>query len=109
MASGYGGDGLTFGTVAGLMIPNLITRNEDEFDQIYQPGRVPFTGAQSFLKKNFHVARHFISDRILTKPPKQMEELQVGQGCVIRNGKEYIAASRQDDGRIAQSSSQEGR
>lgn len=100
IGTGYSGDGLTFGTLAAMTISNLIVHGYDEYDDMYQPARLNFSAAQNILKKNFDVARYFITDRIKVRTTKDVEGLKPGEACVIRNGRSYLAVYRSESGEI---------
>lgn len=100
IATGYSGDGLTFGSLAGSMICNLIQQGHDAYEDLYHPGRVRLTGASDFIRKNIQVTRDFIADRLLQPSSRYVDRLAKGEGCVIRDGSSYVAVYRDTGGNL---------
>ncbi|MFW7379865.1 MAG: FAD-dependent oxidoreductase [Oligoflexus sp.] len=94
IATGFQGDGLTFGTLSGMILSSMIVHGHHEYDDLYEPKRLKLSTAPNFLQKNFSVAKHFIGDRINLKSGKAVDELLQGEGCVIKEGRSYLAVYR---------------
>ena len=94
VATGFSGDGLTFGTLAGRMIADQIVTGSSDYEDLYNPSRVGLAGAGEFIKKNFHVTQQFVMDRVTTPTAKKIAQLQKEEGCVVRDGTSYLAAYR---------------
>lgn len=100
IATGFSGDGLTFGSLAGAIICNLILQGQDAYEDLYNPGRMRLTGASDFIRKNAQVTRDFIADRLLQPSSRVIQNLAKDQGCVIRAGGSYVAAYRDPEGSL---------
>jgi glycine/D-amino acid oxidase-like deaminating enzyme/nitrite reductase/ring-hydroxylating ferredoxin subunit len=51
IATGDSGNGLTHGTIAGMLIADLINGTLNRYENIYSPSRITMQGIQSFLKE----------------------------------------------------------
>jgi glycine/D-amino acid oxidase-like deaminating enzyme/nitrite reductase/ring-hydroxylating ferredoxin subunit len=51
IATGDSGNGLTHGTIAGILIADLINGHSNPIEPIYSPSRINMHGIQSFLKE----------------------------------------------------------
>lgn len=97
VATGDSGNGLTHGTIAGLLITDLIQGRENPWTRLYDPGRVPLRAAAEFARENLNVAAQY-ADLFASGELSGSEELQPGQGAILRRGLHQIAAYRDDEG-----------
>ena len=68
LATGFSGTGLTYGTLAGGILSDLILGRESPWEDLFSPGRVrPLASAKDFLKENLHVAWRLLADRPVTR------------------------------------------
>ena len=73
VATGFGGNGITFGHVAAQVLTELIVNGESEYEDIFSPSRVkPVAGFANFVKENADVASKLIAALI---PPQKLEDL----------------------------------
>ena len=99
IATGDSGMGLTHGTLAGMIINDLIHHRANPWSHLYNPGRVTLTAALTFAKENTNVALQLL-DRGLHKSPADSHDLAPGQGCVVQRGRQRIALHRDADGEL---------
>lgn len=65
VATGFGGWGMSNGTLAGLMLADLVSGVDNPWASLYDPRRIkPVAEAKSFIAANLDVARHFVGDRL---------------------------------------------
>lgn len=102
IATGYSGDGLTNGTIAGYTISQEIMGLEEKlWHGVFDSQRFNImASAGKFLKENVDVARHYIMDRFSTKNKDVVETLKIGEGAVIEENNEKIAVSVDDQGKF---------
>jgi glycine/D-amino acid oxidase-like deaminating enzyme/nitrite reductase/ring-hydroxylating ferredoxin subunit len=100
MASGDSGNGMTHGTIAGILLTDLVQGRENPWETLYDPkrARVQRSSAFEFLKENLNVAAQFID--YLTPGEAKEDEIPRGEGRVIRRGMHKIAAYRDDSGTL---------
>src|SRR5439155_26887155 len=62
MASGDSGQGMTHGTIAGMLLTDLVLGQPNEWESIYDPNRVSLRAKpiEEFVKENADVALQFI-------------------------------------------------
>lgn len=83
VATGYGKWGMTNGTVAALIIRDLILQGESPWQEVYNPLRRTFRQSiKRFFIENLNVASHFIKGK-LSSGEKEVE-LEKGQGQVFK-------------------------
>lgn len=59
-AAGDCGMGMTRGTIAGMLISDLILGRPNPWEQLYRPGRISLAAAVAFARENSHVSRKFL-------------------------------------------------
>ena len=99
IACGDSGQGMTHGTIAGILLSDLITGRENHWAELYDPKRISLRAATAFAKENLNVARQYL-DWVTPDPAPEDTTIQPGTGAVInRNGKP-IAAFRDESGTL---------
>jgi glycine/D-amino acid oxidase-like deaminating enzyme/nitrite reductase/ring-hydroxylating ferredoxin subunit len=97
IATGDSGQGMTHGTIAGILIPDLIMGRPNRWAKLYDPSRLSFKAAGDFLKENINVAAQY-RDWVTGGDVSHVNDLDHGQGAVVRRGLKKIAAYRDDNG-----------
>lgn len=99
LATGDSGQGITSGAVAGLLLTDLILGRENPWAKSYDPGRVTLAAAGTFLKEQAGVAKQLIG-HLTPGERDSVEDLRIGEGAVVRDGLQKIAAYRDEDGAL---------
>ena len=99
VVTGDSGQGITHGTIAGLLISDLVLGLENPWTSLYDPGRVNLRAAGEFVRTNLHVAEHYLEwVRGSDAEVGTAEEIAAGSGAVVRRGGAPIAVYRDEDG-----------
>jgi glycine/D-amino acid oxidase-like deaminating enzyme/nitrite reductase/ring-hydroxylating ferredoxin subunit len=101
VATGDSGHGLTHGTIAGMLISDLILGRDNPWAKLYDPRRKTLRAGGTFVRENLTVARH--AAEWLTGVEGQVEsveEIAAGSGAVLRRGTKLVAAYRGEDGAL---------
>jgi glycine/D-amino acid oxidase-like deaminating enzyme/nitrite reductase/ring-hydroxylating ferredoxin subunit len=96
VATGDSGNGMTHGTIAGMLIPELIRRGDHAWAKLYDPSRVRVRATTDFAKENLNVAEQYID--YFTGSDATIGELQNSEGATIRRGLSKIAVYRDKSG-----------
>jgi glycine/D-amino acid oxidase-like deaminating enzyme/nitrite reductase/ring-hydroxylating ferredoxin subunit len=99
IATGDSGQGITHGTIAGILLTDLIQGRKNAWEGIYNPSRVTLRAAKEYAGENINVAGQF-ADYVTAADIKSIEELKPGQGAIMREGLSTLAAYRDDRGSI---------
>lgn len=97
VATGDSGMGLTHGTIAGMVIPDLILGVANPWAELFDPRRVTPKAGSAFARENLNVAARF-SDYVAPGDVPSVAEIAPGSGAVVRRGLRKIAAYRDEDG-----------
>lgn len=103
VTTGDSGQGITHGVVASLIIPDLIEGKDNAFAAVYDPVRKPFKAAAAFVTEN-STALANMAQYLAPGELGSVDELEPGQGAIIRDGLTKIAAYRSEDGTLYQRS-----
>jgi glycine/D-amino acid oxidase-like deaminating enzyme/nitrite reductase/ring-hydroxylating ferredoxin subunit len=99
IATGDSGMGMTHGTIAAILIRDLIGGRDNQWAALYDPSRKTLRAATEWLSENLNVAREITS---LATPGEvsTVEEIPRGAGAVIRRGIAKVAAYRDHAGAL---------
>lgn len=99
IATGDSGDGMTHGTIAGMLLTDLILNRDNPWARLYDPARKPWAAAREYVSENVNVARQF-TDYVTGGEAVSVDAILPGQGAVVRSGLSKIAAYRDEDGTL---------
>jgi glycine/D-amino acid oxidase-like deaminating enzyme/nitrite reductase/ring-hydroxylating ferredoxin subunit len=101
VATGYAGNGMTYGTIAARLLADLLPGRENRWSDVYDPARVkPLASAGGFIKENLNVAQHFVADRLAAPDADSLSEVTAGQGKIVEIKGEKVAAYRSPEGKL---------
>lgn len=100
VATGFDAWGITNGTVAAMIIADLVDGREDPWLSVFDAARVkPVAGAKEFVKENASVAAH-LAGGYLSQKPKSYDELAPGEAAILKIDGDNIAAFRDEHGAV---------
>jgi nitrite reductase/ring-hydroxylating ferredoxin subunit len=102
IATGDSGMGMTHGTIAGILLTDLILGRENPWGAIYDPSRKPVWGMawKEFLVENANVAKEYARDWIGGGDVSSVKEVRRGEGAILRRGLEKVAVYRDERGTV---------
>jgi glycine/D-amino acid oxidase-like deaminating enzyme/nitrite reductase/ring-hydroxylating ferredoxin subunit len=97
VVTGDSGDGLTHGTIAGMLIPELMRGRKHPWADVYAPDRSHLHSLGALVKEAAHSAAPYLG---WLRPGEvhSLDEIPHGQGAVIRRGLHLVAAYRDPSG-----------
>ncbi|PQA55093.1 FAD-dependent oxidoreductase [Siphonobacter curvatus] len=99
--TGYNGNGMILGTLAGKILSDLVLGKENPSAALYDPGRVkPLAAASEFIKENADVAYRFVADRFSTEELDSLDQLQNDSGMVAEFSGQKVAIYKDPSGDI---------
>jgi len=100
-ATGYNGNGMILGSVAGKILSDLVRRQPNKYAELFNPCRVkPIDSFSEFVKENSDVAYHFVADRFGIHETDSLKRLEPGQGKLVEVDGKKVAAYRDEAGAI---------
>ena len=97
IATGDSGNGMTHGTIAGMLLTDLIMGRKNEWEQIYEPSRITLKALPEFARENLNVAAQY-TDLVVGADVDSVDEIKPGSGAVISRGLHKVAVYRDPDG-----------
>jgi len=97
IATGDSGNGMTHGTIAGLVITDLIHGIAVPWASLYDPRRITLKAAGNFVRETGNMAWQY-TDWIKPGEIDWVEQVRAGSGAVIRRGIHKIAVYRDAEG-----------
>jgi glycine/D-amino acid oxidase-like deaminating enzyme/nitrite reductase/ring-hydroxylating ferredoxin subunit len=97
VVSGDSGHGMTHGTIAGMLVCDLVAGRASPWQALYDPARIRLGAAGDLVRENLDVARTYLS-WLTPGEVSTADEIRPGDGAVLREGLAKIAAYRDDDG-----------
>jgi glycine/D-amino acid oxidase-like deaminating enzyme/nitrite reductase/ring-hydroxylating ferredoxin subunit len=97
IATGDSGQGMTHGTIAGMLLRDLILGRDNAWAKLYDPARITLKALPKFAKENLNVALQYTE--YIRKPDVQVvDEIQPGSGAVVLKDGLRVAAYRDEAG-----------
>jgi Rieske Fe-S protein len=103
VATGYSGNGMTFGALAGMIVTNAILGRDDPWAALYAATRVkPLAAAVEYVRENVDFPRHLVADRLtnLGATASSADEVRPGEGRIVACGGEKYAVHRDTHGTL---------
>lgn len=90
IATGDSGHGMTHGTLAGILIRDLIDGTENPWTKLYDPSRKTLKAAGEFAKFNLNIAKQYLGI-VTAGESRETADIPPGSGAVIRRGVQKVA------------------
>lgn len=101
VATGYNGNGMTWGSIAGHVISDLILTQVNQFADLFDPCRVKsIAGFTELVKENTDVAYHFVVDRFKADDLETFKEMGIDEGKVVDYEGQRLAVYKDKNGII---------
>lgn len=101
-ATAFGAWGMTNGTVAGLLLADLITGRDNPWEEVFDPTRggawLQRTG--KLIKENVAIGKQMVSGYTSAPDVSSVDELAPGEGAVLRYGPAKTACYRDAAGAV---------
>jgi glycine/D-amino acid oxidase-like deaminating enzyme len=99
IATGDSGNGMTHGTIAGILITDLILGKDNEWAALYDPSRKSLRAVGTFAKENINVAEQY-ADLVTGGEVDSITDIPANSGRVIRQGLKKVAAYKDEAGEV---------
>lgn len=99
IVTGDSGNGMTHGTVAGILLTDLIMGRENPWAPLYDPSRITLRSSLEFVRENLNVAEQY-AQYLTPGDVGTIGDIAPGSGAVIRRGVHKIAVYKDPSGTI---------
>jgi glycine/D-amino acid oxidase-like deaminating enzyme/nitrite reductase/ring-hydroxylating ferredoxin subunit len=101
VATGYCGNGITFGTVAAMMARDWAAERKNPWADLFAVDRKKIKGAAwNYLRENKDYPYYMIKDRLARAEADSVRELRPAEGMIIGRRGKKVAAFRDSNGNI---------
>jgi glycine/D-amino acid oxidase-like deaminating enzyme/nitrite reductase/ring-hydroxylating ferredoxin subunit len=101
VATGFGGNGMTFGTLAAMMIADGIQGRKNPWTELFDPGRTAIRhGLWDYLKENTDYPYYMMRARVAGAESRSFRSVKPGHGKIVQQDGTRIAAYRRPDGSL---------
>jgi glycine/D-amino acid oxidase-like deaminating enzyme/nitrite reductase/ring-hydroxylating ferredoxin subunit len=100
-ASGFAGNGLTFGTLAAMMACDWVLDRQNPWQDLFDMNRKSLGGGWDYLKENFDYPYYLVTDRFRPVEGTSTRQVKRGEGKLLRIDGQQVACSRDEDGKLS--------
>jgi glycine/D-amino acid oxidase-like deaminating enzyme/nitrite reductase/ring-hydroxylating ferredoxin subunit len=84
-ATGDSGQGMTHGTIAGMLLSDLILGRENEWASLYCPSRLRPLATRDFYRENANIVSQY-ADWLTPGEVSTVTDIPPGEGAIVRSG-----------------------
>jgi glycine/D-amino acid oxidase-like deaminating enzyme/nitrite reductase/ring-hydroxylating ferredoxin subunit len=100
-ATGYCGNGITFGTIAAMIMTDQLLGRKNPWAELFDPSRKALgRGLWDYIKENADYPYYMIRDRFAGTEGKDARSVQRGEGKILEWHGAKVAAYRDDAGAV---------
>jgi Rieske Fe-S protein len=99
IATGDSGNGMTHGTIAGILLTDLIQGRDNPWASLYDPSRKTVSALNTFAKETLNMAAQYV-DWVTPGDVKEDVFVPPGSGAVVRRGLKKIAVYCDEAGKL---------
>jgi glycine/D-amino acid oxidase-like deaminating enzyme/nitrite reductase/ring-hydroxylating ferredoxin subunit len=102
-ATGFSGNGMTFGTLAGMMAADLALGRTNPWSELFHVDRKKIRGAAwDYIKENKDYPYYLVRDRFAGAESRSLRAVKRGRGAILERHGKTIAAYRDDTGGVTE-------
>jgi len=95
--TGDSGNGMTHGTIGGMLVSDIILGKKNPWEKLYDPSRISLKATGDFLKESANMAAQY-ADYLKAGDIKSQKELSADEGAIINVGLHKVAVYKDADG-----------
>lgn len=96
IATGDSGNGLTHGTIAGILLRDYILKVNNEWMHLYDPSRKTVSAFSTMAKESFNANLQY-ADWLTSGDVSSVEDIPINEGAIMRHGFKKMAVYRDED------------
>jgi Rieske Fe-S protein len=98
VVTGDSGMGMTHGTIAGMLLTDLIQGRTNPWATLFDPSRKTVRAAGGFAKEALNMAGQYVVDWLSGGEVESIRQIEPGCGAVLRRGLSKVAVYRDEHG-----------
>jgi glycine/D-amino acid oxidase-like deaminating enzyme/nitrite reductase/ring-hydroxylating ferredoxin subunit len=102
IATGFVGNGITFGTIAGVLARDAVLGRQNPWRNVFDPHRKPVpAGVWQYVVENKDYAYYMVRDYLFARHRASLQTLRPGRGEVLHLDGHRVAAYRDERGVVS--------
>lgn len=99
--TGDSGNGMTHGTIGGMLVPDLIQGIKNPYEDLYDPSRFKFfQSGKTFLKQNINGIIQYFLTNPKNVDAEKLKTLKQGEGTIVKQEKEKYGVYRDEANKL---------
>lgn len=99
-ATGFSGNGMTWGTLAGMMACDAVLNRNNPWRTLFSPERQGLSGTWDYLRENFDYPYYLLRNLMFGTAAGTPADVQPGEGRVLRVDGKPVACCRDSSGKL---------
>lgn len=100
-ATGFGGNGMIYGTLSAIILRDLITTGKSEYEKLFDPNRIkPIAGFKEFVSAAADVVGNLVSKPFNAEKIDGLADLAPGEGKIVKYEGHKLALYKDENGHI---------
>jgi glycine/D-amino acid oxidase-like deaminating enzyme/Rieske Fe-S protein len=100
VATGFGGNGMTYGTLAGIMARDRVLGLQNPWEDLFSVERKEFSSLWNYMKENKDYPYYLAKSEITAIPANSLDAVARGEGKILRIHGQKVAAYRDAQGAL---------
>ena len=101
VATGFGGNGMTYSHIAALTLSDIMINGDSKYRKLFDPNRVkPVAGFTNFIKESVDVVKEFVIGKFSAEKIQAFSDIAVGEAKVVQYDGEKIAMYKDEQHKI---------
>lgn len=101
VAQGFSGNGMTFGTLAAMLLSDALLGRENRYADLYRADRFKLlASAGAVVSENLETAAHLVAGHLTPASTQPLQSLPRGQGCILKADGKTLAVYRDEHGAV---------
>jgi glycine/D-amino acid oxidase-like deaminating enzyme/nitrite reductase/ring-hydroxylating ferredoxin subunit len=101
VATGYGGNGMTYSTVAAITLKRMLLNQDTKYMDLFDPNRIkPVAGFTNFIKHNADMVKQFVGKWFSGEELNEIADLAPGEGRIVSYNKQKIGLYKDEEGTL---------
>lgn len=97
--TGDSGNGMTHGTLGGMIVTDLIAEKENPWADLYSPKRSPLKVPKTYFAEIFNMVKQY-GDYLSKSEIQDVDDLKTESGAILYKGFRRIAIYKKDNGEV---------
>jgi len=101
VATGFGGNGMIYSTVAARLLADIILNRENPYTTLFDPNRIkPIAGFSNFVKENIDVVKQYVSGWLSKEKIDGLADIAPGEGKVVKIEEHTVAIYKDEEHKL---------